>query len=65
VAAVLPIYCPPPPPLPPPPPPFLVGGKHHHHLLSAVAAPLVAGAVARQLQSLVSATVTSKHPDKQ
>jgi hypothetical protein len=57
-AAVLPIYH------PPPPPPFLVSGRHHRHLLSAVTAPLVAGAFAHQLQSLVSATVTSKHPDK-
>jgi len=50
---------------PPPPPLFLVIDRHHRHLLSTVAAPLVAGAVAHQLQSLVSATVTSKHPDKQ
>jgi hypothetical protein len=60
VAAVLPIYR----PLPPPPPPFLVGGRHHCHLLSAVTTPLVASTIAHQLQSLVSATVTSKHPDK-
>ena len=52
------------PPPPPRPPSFLVGGRHYRHILSAVAAPLVAGAVARQLQSLVSVTVTSKHPDK-
>jgi hypothetical protein len=51
-AAVLPIYR-------PPPPPFLVGGRHHRHLLSTVAAPLVAGTITRQLQSLVSVTVTS------
>jgi hypothetical protein len=50
---------------PPPPPPILVGGRHHCHLSSAVAAPLVAGAgaIARQLQSLVSATVTSGRND--
>jgi len=60
-ATILPIYHPPPPP---PPPPFLVGGRHHRYQLSAVAAPLVASDVARQLQSLVSTTVTSKHLDK-
>ena len=48
---------------PPPPPPILVGGRHHCHLSSAVTAPLVAGAVARQLQSLVSATITSGRND--
>jgi hypothetical protein len=32
--------------------------------LSTIAAHFFAGAVARQLQSLVSATITSKHPDK-
>jgi hypothetical protein len=48
---------------PPPPPPILVGGRHHCHLSSAVAAPLVAGAVTRQLQSIVSATITSGRND--
>ena len=69
---LLPLLPPLPPPLPPsppspslpPPPPFFVGGRHHCHLLSAVAVPLVASAIAHQLQSLISATITSKHPDE-